>query len=999
MSDFSTQQLQQESRQTTAGYACPVCSESFQSEQDLWQHGRKLHWERLRVSDVRNEREVRKRFRDEAHVYARRRRNAKGDLHSADTITPRSASVDLGSTPSGWKSHLEPQGHAKTHDHTFQLPPTSHQSRQALAEDPNLSNPPPDLTGVFIPAPFPGPSIERNPGSVPKASFPGGNSSRPNPIGPNEEGLGAPGAAKFNHRHVRAFYENVGSVNPGFGIAPNQGTQSLKPKDRAATHDDVPVGLKHGQDVRVDPSIKSPARSVSVKGRTVESRDRSSIVGQRERSPEEAEPEMLLQPETKPISHEQLVVEVKSIYQGLIMVEAKCNEVDEKQLNAAKDKSSAKRTKLNDDQWRALIALHKTLLHEHHDFFLASQHPSASPNLSKLAAKYGMPARMWRHGIHSFLEVLRHRLPASLDHMLAFIYIAYSMVALLYETVPAFEGTWIECLGDLSRYRMAIEDDDPRDREVWAGVARFWYSKAADSSPKVGRLYHHLAILARPYSLQQLSYYTLSLTSIKQFANACESILTIFEPILEGKESSYYRPNSLETLFIKCHGILFTRKSIKGFYEAFFRIQEELLDAYIGKVTSRFREQGVFMAVANLAALLEYGGIRREEPPRAFFRIAFDEIDEAKKKEAEAKKEAKLQEAKANNQELSEAEFDSESDSPPSRPIQITLSSLSKSEILNSTHHIHHASIMTFTTFSIALQRIADKNVFPMIHVMLVFLWTFARVGKAMAHIEGEVPWVELCSFLNTLAKPETMTTKVWASAFPKPDLGKGNDLVRPLPEDFVIRGQTYAKWYFPKRWFSNAIADDNERSFSLELPSLMVCRIERILWLALDRWISYDRENKVFKVTKYGSDTLKKAKESHNFVINELDVQKDSAMLDVSSEYEQLSSSGNQFPASEESLNQAIPEPMRSEDTRRRVSEFDDMDAKETVPESPVTNVHRKEKPLVVQQQRRQSNVPQTPYKPNSPVTSKKSSFGSDIQPKILSDYSGVDSDEVLIS
>ncbi|KZL73622.1 TPR-like protein [Colletotrichum tofieldiae] len=35
-----------------------------------------------------------------------------------------------------------------------------------------------------------------------------------------------------------------------------------------------------------------------------------------------------------------------------------------------------------------------------------------------------MPARMWRHGIHSFLELLRHRLPASLEHMLAFIYLA-----------------------------------------------------------------------------------------------------------------------------------------------------------------------------------------------------------------------------------------------------------------------------------------------------------------------------------------------------------------------------------------------------------------------------------------------------------------------------------------------------------------------------------------------------------------------------------------------
>ena len=196
------------------------------------------------------------------------------------------------------------------------------------------------------------------------------------------------------------------------------------------------------------------------------------------------DPELLLQPETRPISHEQLVVEVKGIYAGLVMVEAKCIDVDDKQAVAAQEKDPSKQTKLTYEQWSALIALHKTLLHEHHDFFLASQHPSASPALSRLAAKYSMPARMWRHGIHSFLEVLRHRLPDSLDHMLAFIYIAYSMMALLYETVPGFEDTWIECLGDLGRYRMAIEDDDVGDREVWSGVARFWYSKAADKSPR-----------------------------------------------------------------------------------------------------------------------------------------------------------------------------------------------------------------------------------------------------------------------------------------------------------------------------------------------------------------------------------------------------------------------------------------------------------------------------------------------------------------------------------
>ena len=112
--------------------------------------------------------------------------------------------------------------------------------------------------------------------------------------------------------------------------------------------------------------------------------------------------------------------------------------------------------------------------------------------------------RMWRHGIHSFLELLRNRLPDSLDHMLSFVYLAYSMMALLMESVPSFLETWIECLGDLARYRMAIEEADLRDREIWSNVARLWYNKAADRSPNVGRIQHHLAVLARPNIVQQL---------------------------------------------------------------------------------------------------------------------------------------------------------------------------------------------------------------------------------------------------------------------------------------------------------------------------------------------------------------------------------------------------------------------------------------------------------------------------------------------------------------
>src|ERR1700728_2437383 len=98
---------------------------------------------------------------------------------------------------------------------------------------------------------------------------------------------------------------------------------------------------------------------------------------------------------------------------------------------------------------------------------------------------------MWRHGIHSFLELLRHRLPDSLDHMLTFVYLAYSMMALLMESVLSFEETWIECLGDLARYRVAIEEADLRDREIWSGIARMWYSKAVDESPHLSGIHYH----------------------------------------------------------------------------------------------------------------------------------------------------------------------------------------------------------------------------------------------------------------------------------------------------------------------------------------------------------------------------------------------------------------------------------------------------------------------------------------------------------------------------
>ena len=65
-------------------------------------------------------------------------------------------------------------------------------------------------------------------------------------------------------------------------------------------------------------------------------------------------------------------------------------------------------------------------------------------------------------------------------------------MALLVESVLSFFEIWIEYLCDLARSRTPVEEVDPKDREVWPGIARMWYDKIADTAPNVGWTYHDL---------------------------------------------------------------------------------------------------------------------------------------------------------------------------------------------------------------------------------------------------------------------------------------------------------------------------------------------------------------------------------------------------------------------------------------------------------------------------------------------------------------------------
>ncbi len=551
--------------------------------------------------------------------------------------------------------------------------------------------------------------------------------------------------------------------------------------------------------------------------------------------------QILSQPETRLISHGQLFVEVKGIYAGLLMVEKKCIEVDGEQSQAALEKDPSHPSKLSNGQWQALITLHKTLLHEHLDFFLASQHPSANPALSKLPEYYSMPARMWRHGIHSFLEVLRYRLPESLDYMLAFVYNTYSMVALLYETVSSSESTWVECLGDLSRYRMAIEDD-LQDQEIWRRVARSWYSKGADKDPDQGRLYHHLAVLARHSSLQQLSLYTKALTCVRPFESARSSIMnTIMAPILNGKDSVYLRSIVFESMFIKVHGMLFSGTAMEN-YGATVGQLLNVVDDYIGRVTAKFRELGTFAAIANISALFEYGGgVRKSSAATSILQLCFKPLRDAEETIIAMETTNAKQNAEGNGN--AEVEGGTVSTRPVTQPLILapidlaslcledvkptrsSLASIAPQELESTKQFIDQALKLAFGVLSICLQRNGDKNVLPLIGVYFIFIWDLTRIEDfhgIKSFVMNEVPWAAMCCFLNTLARPEVMTSRFRARNFPIPTEQNG----RPLPEDFLMRGQ----WYFPYHRLSGVLVDEQGRS--IEAESMTATRVERILWL-----------------------------------------------------------------------------------------------------------------------------------------------------------------------
>ncbi|OAA40060.1 hypothetical protein NOR_06054 [Metarhizium rileyi] len=476
--------------------------------------------------------------------------------------------------------------------------------------------------------------------------------------------------------------------------------------------------------------------------------------------------ELVPQPLTRKITSEELYVEVVGIYRGVVGVEKSCIELC----------AVAKANEIRFKHYRGLIKIHRAALHDHHDFLLATQHPAASPALRSLPAEHRIPARLWRHGIHTLLEVFRCKLPHSKEFMLEFAHDAYLMVALLYETIPLFRDTWSECLGDLGRYRMALETDT-EDRNVWADVARGWYSKTSDKLPTVGRLHHHLAILARPNALKQLFYYAKSLCVPIPFHSTKDSVKTLFEPLLDMEPDATLEGVELvDAAFVRVHAVLFT-DTHKDLLEPSMRLFLGLLDKRIGSEHGFFLETGYYIGISLSCLLLGFG-------------------DESNV----------LMKAIPKSQECMADESDDE-EPEPSDAFWMAVS-------------------FTAQTFNLILTRSPDKNTWSCIHTLLVFYRFMVRFDAGKRYLEDIIPWEKFALLLNYLLRQTNNPRRLDTPVFPWPEDGQA----KPLPEDYALRGCVYTEDYFPDKWFDNAGIEEQARC--LELPSVAEQRRERLVWL-----------------------------------------------------------------------------------------------------------------------------------------------------------------------
>ncbi|SPO03788.1 uncharacterized protein DNG_06471 [Cephalotrichum gorgonifer] len=477
------------------------------------------------------------------------------------------------------------------------------------------------------------------------------------------------------------------------------------------------------------------------------------------------------QPDTKPVTPNQLKVEIKEIYSAAVKVEALCTEriayYNSGNVNAngnGNDGQAGAVPSISDEEWHKLVGLHKATLHEFVDFFLAAQHPAISDSRAfrGICLKYNMLQRLWQR-VQDLLDLMRRRLPASKEYMTGFVSLSFSLFTVLYEHASHFAPIWSECLGDVARFGMAVEAGCPEERAVWVGASRTWYLRTVDLDPGVGRLHHHCAILARPEPVGQLFHFTKSLCAAKPFAGARESIATLFEPVFAGQMAG--RCRELDVAVAKVHGMVMRDHDDEAFGQAVDYYKSRLGES-IAKDRLYCGSIGYCMAVANTASLLSY--CSESNPIAQALGVEHEQIT----------------------------------------PFGFEATAISANRAFD------RAIAINLVTLKTMLRHDDTSPLLPYLHVWLAFLYSLSQLPAdgVPRRIFTAWPWKLLTLALDSASQAPPCALE---SGEPEFSLWEKGGL--PLPEDYAMRGLVWADRYLPDGWFAGDTRDYDERVVEME--------------------------------------------------------------------------------------------------------------------------------------------------------------------------------------
>ncbi|KAI5124523.1 hypothetical protein M0805_003047 [Coniferiporia weirii] len=357
--------------------------------------------------------------------------------------------------------------------------------------------------------------------------------------------------------------------------------------------------------------------------------------------------------------------QLKKLYRGISTLEARLLREDVKDFPdegritlKRPNEATAEPEEAEKDKWRKFVADHKQLAESMHNLLQLTLAPHVPASLRNIPTKYNIIIRLWTHAFYKPLETLRRasfHSAIALEHLQEFIIYAYTFYSMLLEeqTLENFKSGWLEALGDLSRYRMAIAamtapssatsgtgeftpvnqqalaaqtqpdeslariDDSPGpsvgvaaaralelepEKERWRCIARDWYAAGLSDMPGTGKLHHHLGLLSRDVEKEELRavyHFCKSMTTLHPFPTSRESVLQIWSVSAQTRRAL---PDSRATeLFMLLHGMLFTNVQLDDFLPTLARFMERL------QLEDAEERDWIMMAVINVTALLGYG--------------------------------------------------------------------------------------------------------------------------------------------------------------------------------------------------------------------------------------------------------------------------------------------------------------------------------------------------------------------------------------------------------